>query len=33
VGAVKAHAHRGVRALRNLLDDEFDFAGVRNERH
>src|SRR6266702_5277300 len=31
VGAVKAHAHRGVRALRKLLDDEFDFAGVRNE--
>ena len=33
VGAVKAHAHRGVRALRGLLGDEFDLAGAHDERH
>jgi RNA polymerase sigma-70 factor (sigma-E family) len=33
VGAVKAHAHRGVRALRGVLGDEFDLAGAHDERH
>ena len=33
VGAVKAHAHRGVRALRGLLGDEFDLTGAHDERH
>jgi RNA polymerase sigma-70 factor (sigma-E family) len=33
VGAVKTHAHRGLRALRELLGNEFDFAGVRHDRH
>jgi RNA polymerase sigma-70 factor (sigma-E family) len=31
VGTVKTHAHRGLRALRDLLGDEFDRSAVNEE--
>jgi DNA-directed RNA polymerase specialized sigma24 family protein len=32
VGAVKTHAHRGLRALRELLGGEFDLRAVNEAR-